>query len=152
MKIISSAFEGNGYIPAKYSKMGGNISPPLRFIDVSQNAKSLVLVCHDPDAPIEGGFTHWLVWNIKPETSEILEGDLPRDFTQGLNDWQTYKWDGPNPPSGTHRYNFYLYAIDINLGLSSDAKRPDLLQAINGHVIDTATLTGVFGSETTNKK
>lgn len=152
MKIISSAFEDNGNIPAKYSKLGGNISPPLRFIDVSQNAKSLVLVCHDPDAPIESGFTHWLVWNIKPETSEILEGDLPLDTMQGLNDWGTHSWGGPQPPSGIHRYIFYLYSIDINFDLPPDTMRTNLLQAIDGHVIDTAILTGVFGSETTNKK
>ncbi len=146
MKIISNAFENNGDIPAKYSKQGGNISPPLKFIDVSPNAKSLVLVCHDPDAPIEGGFTHWLVWNIKPETSEILEGELPPESIQGLNDWRTHNWGGPQPPSGTHRYIFYLYSIDINLDLTSDTMRLDLLVAIDSHVIGTAMLTGVFSA------
>ena len=151
MRIVSSAFEDNGYIPIKYSKQGGNISPPLEFIDVSAGVKSLALVCHDPDAPVSGGFTHWLVWGFKPEPSEILENELPSGVVQGLNDWGTHNWDGPQPPNGTHRYIFYLYAIDINLDLSSEAKRPDLLQAIDGHVIDTSILTGVFGFENTAK-
>ena len=146
MKIISSAFSDNGLMSAKYSKQGGNISPPLQFIDVPSGAKSLVLVCHDPDAPVPGGFTHWLVWGIKPETSEILEGELPPESIQGLNDWQTHNWGGPQPPGGTHRYVFRLYAIDINLGLTSDSGHVDLLQAIDGHIIDEATLIGMFSS------
>jgi len=146
MEITSSAFKDGDFIPAKYSKNGGDISPPLSFVDIPNDAKSLALVCHDPDAPIEGGFTHWVVWGISPEISEILEGTFPSESVQGLNDRQISGWTGPQPPSGTHRYIFYLYCLGANLDLSRNTMRSDLLTAIEGHIIETATLTGLYSA------
>ena len=59
-------------LPAKYSRQGGNASPPLRIEGVPENAKSLVLIVDDPDARLRL-FTHWLLWNIDPKTTEIAE-------------------------------------------------------------------------------
>src|SRR5436309_4860917 len=72
MKIVSSAFEEGGTIPEKFSKNGQNLSPELRVEGAPAEAKSLALIVDDPDAPV-GLFTHWLVWNIDPKTSEIAE-------------------------------------------------------------------------------
>ena len=63
MKITSSAFQNNKLIPNKYTCLGENLSPPLEFSNIPKNAKTLVLIMDDPDAP-SGTFTHWLVWNI----------------------------------------------------------------------------------------
>src|SRR5437762_13770484 len=70
MKITSSAFQEGGDIPSKFSRDGGNVYPPLRIEGTPQNAKSLVLIVDDPDAPV-GFFTHWPVWNIDRQTTEI---------------------------------------------------------------------------------
>ncbi len=143
MRISSKAFENGEYIPTKYSKKGGNVSPPLSFSDLPGGTNSLVLVCHDPDAPVEGGFTHWVVWNINPETAEISEGSLPVGAVQGINDWGIHDWGGPQPPSGTHHYNFHLYALDSYLGLSPNTNRLGLEKAMQSHVIETVILTGL---------
>src|ERR1043166_9659214 len=76
MKITSSAFQEGGTIPEKFSKNGQNISPELKIEGAPAEAKSLLLIVDDPDAPV-GLFTHWLVWNIDPKTTSIDEGTAP---------------------------------------------------------------------------
>ena len=134
MKITSSAFQEGGDLPSKFSRDGGNVNPPLRIEGTPENAKSLVLIVDDPDAPV-GLFTHWLVWNIDPKTTEIPEKSLPKGAVQGTNDYPNLGYGGPQPPSGTHRYYFKIFALDQTLDLPSGAKRQELDKAMNGHII-----------------
>src|SRR5256885_8421049 len=85
MKITSSAYQEGGDIPSKFSRDGGNVNPPLRVERTPANAKSLVLIVDDPDAPV-GLFTHWLVWNIHPKTDAIAERGVPKNAIQSTND------------------------------------------------------------------
>ncbi len=146
MNISSPAFNDNGFIPARYSRLGGNVSPPLIFEDVPPGVKSLVLVCHDPDAPRAQGWTHWVVWNIAPNAPGFKEGSVPDDVVQGTTDGGELAWSGPLPPSGTHRYIFYLYALDVVMELPVSTTRLELERAMQRHVVDNATLTGLFSA------
>lgn len=146
MNITSSDFSDGGMIPAEFSRMGGNASPSLEFTQVPANAKSLALVCYDPDAAKPGGFVHWVVWNISPATSGFSKNGLPMMAVQGKNDWGENRWGGPQPPSGTHRYIFTLYALDTQLSLLSSEGKPELDKALNGHVIETASLRGLYSA------
>jgi Raf kinase inhibitor-like YbhB/YbcL family protein len=143
MKITSSAFQEDGDIPSKFSREGGNVNPPLRIEGTPENAKSLVLIVDDPDAPV-GLFTHWLVWNIDPKTTEIPEKSLPKGAVQGTNDYPNLGYGGPQPPSGTHRYYFKIFALDQTLDLRSGAKRQELDKAMNGHIIAQGQLMGRY--------
>src|SRR5947207_5075184 len=86
MKITSPALQEGGTIPEKFSKNGQNVSPELRIEGAPPEAKSLALIVDDPDAPV-GLFTHWLVWNIDPKTTEIAESSAPNGAVQGTNDY-----------------------------------------------------------------
>ena len=143
MQLKSPAFSQNGVVPAKYTCDGQNISPPLQIAETPENAKSLVLICDDPDAP-GTTWTHWTVWNIDPTTTEIVEGKTSAGSTQGVTDFGEVGYGGPCPPSGTHRYFFKLYALDTSLNIPYQAKKEDIEKAMAGHVIDQTQLVGVY--------
>jgi Raf kinase inhibitor-like YbhB/YbcL family protein len=143
MKIASSAFAEGAEIPVKYSRGGEDINPPLHIEGTPGNAKSLVLIMDDPDAPV-GLFTHWLVWNIDPSTTQIAEKSVPKGAVEGTNDYPTAGYGGPQPPSGTHRYYFKIFALDTMLDLPAGAKRKELDKALNGHVIAEGQYMGRF--------
>lgn len=144
MEIISGAFENNTAIPSQYTCDGKDMSPPLRIQDAPANAKSLALMVHDPDAPRQGGWTHWVVWNIDPATKEIAENTVPAGAVQGRTDSGTNKWGGPCPPSGTHHYQFMLYALDTMLDLPDTTTKSDLEKAMAGHIMEQSTLVGTY--------
>lgn len=146
MKITSSAFENDKSIPQKYTCQGDNINPELSFSDVPKNAQSLVLIMHDPDAPMPGGFTHWVLYNIPPNTTDISEGSLPANTQSGRNGAGNTDYIGPCPPSGEHHYKFKLHALDISLNLQNPDKKA-VEDAIEGHVIEKAELVGLYKKE-----
>jgi Raf kinase inhibitor-like YbhB/YbcL family protein len=142
MKITSSAFHERGEIPSKFTCDGSDTSPPLQITGIPSEAKSLVLIADDPDAP-SGLFTHWLVWNIPPQTNLIAEGNTPKGV-QGANDFGKSGYRGPCPPPGTHRYSFKIFALDRELDLSAGAKRSQVDVAMKGHVIGHGELVGRY--------
>jgi Raf kinase inhibitor-like YbhB/YbcL family protein len=142
MKITSSAFQEGGNIPSKFTCDGSDTSPPLQITGVPSEAKSLVLIVDDPDAP-SGLFTHWLIWNIPPQTNSVAEGSAPKGV-QGTNDFGKSGYRGPCPPPGTHRYSFKIFALDRELDLRSGAKRGQVDAAMKGHVIAQGELVGRY--------
>ena len=145
MNITSPAFTENAKIPKIYAKLGGNQRPPLEIGDVPANAKSLAIICHDPDAPGSDEFYHWTVWNLPAKTTEITSESLPVDAVEGITSWGRPGWNGPQPPFGTHRYQFYVYALDTTLDLPDTTNPKELIAALTPHIIDQAVLTGRFG-------
>lgn len=138
IKVFSNAFESNGTIPTKYTCKGKNVNPPLEFQGIPEEAESLVLIVDDPDAPT-GTFTHWLVWNIEP-VAKIEEDSIPG--IEGRNDFRKVEYDGPCPPSGTHRYFFRVYALDRQFELKAGAGRKELENEMIGHIIAEGELMG----------
>jgi Raf kinase inhibitor-like YbhB/YbcL family protein len=145
LKITSSAFQEGGNIPSKFTCDGSDTSPSLQITGVPSGAKSLVLIADDPDAP-GGLFTHWLLWNIPPQTNSIAEGSAPKGV-QGANDFGKTGYRGPCPPPGTHRYSFKVFALDRELELRSGAKRSQVDAAMKGHVIAQGELVGRYAKK-----
>jgi Raf kinase inhibitor-like YbhB/YbcL family protein len=149
MTITSSAFRSGQPIPAKYACEGEDVSPPLRWSDLPADAKSLSLICDDPDAPV-GTWVHWVVYDLPLKTSELTEKvptsqTLPDGAKQGRNDFKRVGYGGPCPPPGKpHRYYFKLYALDTGLGLKPGATKQDLLRAMEGHILAEAQLVGTY--------
>jgi len=142
MKITSSAFQEGANIPSKFTCDGADTSPPLQIADIPSQAKSLALIVDDPDAP-GGLFTHWMVWNIPPQTGAVGEGSAPKGV-HGTNDFGKSGYGGPCPPSGTHRYYFKIFALDRELDLPFGAKRGQVDGALKGHIIAQGELMGRY--------
>lgn len=146
MQITSSAFAAGAMIPVKYSCKGESVNPPLTISNVPTGATSLALVVDDPDAP-SGTWTHWTVWNIAPTTATVVENSIPQDAVQGTNSAKNNFYQGPCPPSGTHRYFFKLYALDTMLELPASADVAALNASMAGHILASAELMGTFASQ-----
>ncbi len=146
MKITSPEFAAGGNLPRRYTRDGEDKSPPLHIEGVPEDAKSLVLIVDDPDAP-GGIFTHWVLFNINPKTSEIRENSPPVMATQGRNDWGEVRYGGPQPPSGEHRYFFRLYALDTVLASVRGARRDNVEKQMSGHILEEAELMGRYASD-----
>lgn len=154
MKISSPAFEPNAKLPNKYTCDGENINPPLLFSNAPQNAKSLVLILEDPDAPM-GTFVHWIVYNIDPQIKEIKENSLPEGAVEGINTADQTDYISPCPPasqklqrgepSGVHHYIFKLYALDTVLNFANPLDKNKLLESMKNHILDQAELIGLYG-------
>ncbi len=145
LSVSSKAFEQHGKIPRQYTGDGDNKSPPISWKGLPDGTRQLALVCHDPDAPMPKGFTHWVVYGIPAEASGIPEG-AGMSFVQGLNGMGKPGYIGPAPPQGhgLHHYYFWLYALgdgpELKPGLSHEA----LLGAIAGRVLGQARLVGTY--------
>lgn len=150
LNLTSPAFEDQGSIPAKYTCDGADINPPLEIKKAPVSTKSLVLIVDDPDAPRQAGgqasgdWVHWILWNIAPDASRILENSVPAGSIEGTTDFNRAGWGGPCPPSGVHRYQFRLYALDARLGLPSTARKSDLEAAMQGHILEQTMLVGLY--------
>jgi Raf kinase inhibitor-like YbhB/YbcL family protein len=149
LNITSSGFPAEGMMPAKYGCEGANASPALSWTGVPAGAKSLVLICDDPDAP-GGTWVHWVLFNLPANTSALAEKVdtapmLPSGARQGVNDFGKIGYSGPCPPPGKpHHYFFKLYALDIRLGLKPGATKKELLQAMDGHIVGEGLLMGKY--------
>jgi Raf kinase inhibitor-like YbhB/YbcL family protein len=146
MILTSPSFENDVPIPKKFTCDGGGINPELQVQNVPENAKSLALVVHDPDAPIAGGFTHWVVWNINPKTTLIKEESVPPGAVEGLNGARKAGYAAPCPPPGhgMHHYHFKLYALDVTFDLPNTTVASGLTAAMTGHILAEAELMGMY--------
>jgi Raf kinase inhibitor-like YbhB/YbcL family protein len=146
--VSSTVFDDGGMIPLKYTCDGEDISPPLSFEDIPGNTGSLAIISDDPDAPM-GTWVHWVVYNLPPDTRNMPENipgeeNLEGGGRHGITDFGRYGYGGPCPPSGTHRYYFKVYALDIKLDLPDMASKKDLEAAMDGHVLAEGQLMGKY--------
>ena len=132
-----------------------NISPELAWSGAPKATKSFALAVHDPDAPVQGGFWHWVVFNIPPDAQGLVKGAgdpksgaAPQGATQGRNDFGTPGYGGPCPPKGDapHRYHFMLIALDAEK-LDADEKATGAVVAakLSAHTIAKAELVALYG-------
>ena len=146
--ISSSAFTNNGNIPPKFTCDAGqtNPSPALSWKDAPPTTKSFVLIMHDPDAPLAGGFTHWVLFDIPATTTSLPENFQPGTVgVSGNSGFRRGGYGGPCPPSGSHHYHFMLSALDVpTLGLQAGASKADVEKAMQGHVVGTAETVGLY--------
>lgn len=146
--VTSSAFEQGGMIASRYTCDAENVSPPLKWQGVPKAAKSIALICDDPDAPM-GTWVHWVMWNIPADATVLPENmrpakELPDGSIQGITDFGKHGYGGPCPPSGTHRYYFKVYALDKMLDLPNSSTKKDMLKAMQGHILAQGQLMGKY--------
>jgi len=152
LSLSSPAFSAGGEIPALFTCQGRDISPALEWTGVPAEAKSLVLIVDDPDAPDPKApkltWVHWVLYNLPPTAKGLAQAVSPRDLPagtrEGTNDWKRTGYGGPCPPIGRHRYFHKLYALDVVLPDLNRPSKKALERAIAGHVLAQAQLVGTY--------
>ena len=149
-KIVlkSSVFKNSQFIPQKYTCDGEDISPPLKWSNFPKETKSFVLICDDPDAPM-GTWDHWILFNIPANITSLEKNfDIKNNnidkLKAGRNDFGKKNYGGPCPPDGTHRYFFRIFALNKFIDLEEGVSKKEVLNAIDGHVLDDGELMGKY--------
>ncbi len=149
INIRSNAFENGEKLPKKFTCDGENISPDLVWDNIPEHTISFAVICEDPDAPA-GLFTHWIIFNIPANLSELPENidkkeKIQNGIIQGITTSGFTGYSGPCPPEGpAHRYFFKIYALDKTLNISPPVKRDEFLKAINENILDEGQLIGKY--------
>jgi len=140
MRLWSDDFKDGTPIPEKCAYRGKNLNPHLAWDEVPEGTRSFSLICNDPDAPV-GDWIHWLVHSIPADIREVPPGG-PVPGTHEKTNFGKAEWGGPAPPSGTHRYFFTLYALNVP-DLQGADKRTfrDLCEK---HKIESAQTMGIY--------
>jgi len=152
LTLTSPVFRDGGEIPMRYTCDGEDSSPPLHWEGVDAGAQSLVLIVDDPDAPDPRApkrtWAHWVLYNLPSGIggldAAVTPAALPTGSHEGLNDWKRIGFGGPCPPIGRHRYFFKLYALDNRLNFSHAPTKAEVEAAMQGHVLQSATLIGTY--------
>ena len=143
IEVTSEAFAEGESIPAAYTCDGDQLSPPLAWSGVPEDAAAVALVVDDPDAP-SGTFTHWVVVDIPVSTTSSREGGAPQGGVPAQNSAGEAAYAGPCPPSGTHHYRFTVAALDRPTGLGDGTPLDEALAAVDDHTIARGTLIGTY--------
>jgi Raf kinase inhibitor-like YbhB/YbcL family protein len=143
LRVNSPAFSNGSEIPRKYTCDGQNAAPPLEWSGVPDGAKSIAVICEDPDAP-SGAFAHWVLYDI-PASSHGLP-EHAKTGTSGVNSFGKPGFGGPCPPKKdhAHHYHFHVYALDIESLGPSGLSKEDALSAMREHVVAEGELVGTY--------
>ena len=134
MTISSSAFVGN-VVPVTFTcGVDKPTSPPLSWYGAPPGTKSIALVVDDSSAPITP-YVYWIVFNISPQTQDLLEGQLPPGAEQARNSAGSIGYLPPCPGSTGHSYRFSVYALKTQLNLPDGASLTSAWQAIAANAI-----------------
>lgn len=166
--IVTSTGITNGIIDDKYGKRSIYInkngmptySLPLKIDNSPKGTKSYAIVLEDKDAfPVSGGFSwiHWTAANITKTEIFENESQTSKDFIQGINSWTSLQggsqskelssfYGGMAPPNAPHIYEIHVYALDTILDLKNGFLYNDLYRKMDGHILETYTLKGIYNN------
>ena len=143
--LTSPAFADGEDIPWPYTCDGDGRSPELSWQGAPTSTRGYALILHDPDSTKKPDFTHWVLFDIGENATQLPEGTGDASGTPGLNDFGAQTYGGPCPAVGRHRYLFDLYALDVEtLGLPAGASREEVEEAMEAHLLARARLTGTY--------
>ncbi|WP_099468311.1 YbhB/YbcL family Raf kinase inhibitor-like protein [Konateibacter massiliensis] len=152
LKVKSNAFDEGGWIPVRYTARGEDLSPELELVGIAQNAKSIMITLDDASHPIFPNYNHWVIWNIPVQ--EVIPEGIPRGRSvdslggavQGIS-YGRNRYKGPKPPfKAIHTYVFTVYILDCKIDSAANSKKRDLLNKMDGHVLQRATISAKFQS------
>jgi Raf kinase inhibitor-like YbhB/YbcL family protein len=159
LQIQVGNLRSNEVIPQKYvynrsDCSGENVSPEVRWSGAPASTNGFALVVWDQDAPVSGGFYHWVILNLPRNSKRLAEGagnvsrrQAPPGAVQLINDWGGAGYGGPCPPSGRqHRYHFIIYALGVDqLPVTEKTRISEAAAQIRKNALASAEVVLVYG-------
>lgn len=139
----------NETIPVEFTGNGADRSPEIVLGNLTDDTVSIAVIMDDLDHPIMPGYNHWTIWNIEPQSSipeGVAHGKRVPELgaaMQGVG-YGRHCYRGPKPPFGSHRYRYHVFALDRRLDLAPDSGKKELLQAMEGHILQYGSVTGEY--------
>lgn len=145
IEVTSDAFTHGAPLPRSATADGEGVPPTIRWSALPASARSVVVVCEDPDAPFPQPFAHWMVYGVPATAHEVTEYTVA-DFRQGMNTMLKNEFApaAPPPGHGPHHYHFQVFALDVELPFEPGAGRSALLHAMKDHVVAWGELVGTY--------
>jgi Raf kinase inhibitor-like YbhB/YbcL family protein len=152
----SPAAEPGQTIPAAYTALGKNVSPPVAWESGPPGTASYVVIMEDADGPGSTPVLHWMAYNI-PATVNGLGKNVhnratPKGSTgmmQGINYAGGVGYVGPKvlPGDPPHHYHIEVFALDRMLNIGPGASLDKLIAAMNQRVLAEGEVIGTFAVE-----
>lgn len=151
--LTSDSIKNNQTLPEEqvlnaFGCSGENISPDLKWHNAPEGTKSFALFVHDPDAPRENGWWHWLVVNIPADITEFKKGEKPQTpCLETATDFQNPGYGGACPPKGhgIHHYNFTIYALDVEkLDVKANTNPNEVEKIVKSRALASSTITALY--------
>lgn len=148
IQVHSIAFDDGMDLPISCTADGVGAPPALSWRGTPEAAKSLVVICEDPDAPALDPFLHWLVYDM-PGVAEDLDAQSQHSYRLGKNGRDQAAFAPAAPPAGhgVHHYHFQVFALDTALELGAGAERDEVIDRMKGHVLGWGELVGTYQRE-----
>jgi Raf kinase inhibitor-like YbhB/YbcL family protein len=143
LAITSTQFEPGGQLDDRNAVDRENVPPPLRISGVPEGTAELAVILHDPDAPLPRGYTHWTLYGIPPETSDL--GPDPDDrFRPGPNGSGKHSYGGPRPPAGHGPHHYYFWVYALSTPVEGTPTRAEFLDRYADSILEQNRLVGVY--------
>ena len=152
IQVSSKSFQSGQEMPLEFSCRGTSTAPAIQWMNAPDGTRSYTLIAMDWDAPSPRlrlfPIVHWILYNIPQDMTEIPPGSANADLTRnkivpGLNIARQPRYMAPCPPLGTHRYEFRIYALDIDQLQPPSNDRAGLMKAMEGHILGYGELVGL---------
>jgi Raf kinase inhibitor-like YbhB/YbcL family protein len=143
LQISSTDFERCGRLDARHANDRDNEAPTLRVEGVPDGTVELALICHDPDAPLPDGFTHWTLYGIPADTTEIGPG-ADETFRPGPNDFGAEGYGGPQPPAGHGPHHYYFWVYALSAAVEGNPSRREFLDRHGDDIIEQNRVVGTY--------
>jgi Raf kinase inhibitor-like YbhB/YbcL family protein len=142
LKIESPDFANLGKMKDQFAGDKGNVTPRLKISGVPREAVELAVVCHDPDAPLAQGFTHWTVYGIPTSATDLAEAD--KKYRVGPNGMGQKAYFGPQPPAGHGLHHYYFWVYALNTKVDGTPSREEFLDRYKDNIIEQNRTIGVY--------
>jgi Raf kinase inhibitor-like YbhB/YbcL family protein len=145
LEVHSSDFAGGGELPASATIDGAGTAPTITWSGLPERARSIVVVCEDPDAPLPQPYVHWMVYGIPADTT-LVDATVAAPAREGKNSALRTGFAPAAPPHGhgVHHFHFQVFAVDGPIDLEPGTGRGTLLDAMRGHVAAWGEVIGTY--------